>query len=226
MWLMNIDRLEEWYEGLLEDVGKADNCVKVNKDIEQQLTGIPEALLYIWKKYGICSYGEGIWWHTNPRDFDDIVEMWLKGTDYWEPETNKYHVIGRTAFGELELWGEKSGRNLTINTLNGMIFPRPPYEKEIINGGANALIYSFIGGIDKDECDTYDQSSKHIFDRALKKLGLLKWDEMYTAVPMPIYSGGLTIENVQKEELFTQLALLRESIKAPKIMLNPMMQYD
>jgi len=39
-------------------------------------------------------------------------------------------------------------------------------------------------------------------------------------------SGGITIENVEKVEMFTQLSLLREFIDAPEIMLNPMMDYD
>ena len=222
---MNIERLEDWYEGLLEDVGLAQNCKSIDTGIEQQLQSLPAELIYIWKKYGLCSYGEGIWWHTNPRDFDDIVEIWLKGTKYWEPETNRYHVVGRTAFGELYLWGEKSGRNIKINPLDGMIFPVPSYEEDISNGDAGYLACIFIGGGNKEDFDTYDQNSKHIFDRALKKLGPLKWNEMYAPVPLPMLSGGITIENVEKVEMFTQLSLLREFIDQPEIMLNPMMDY-
>ena len=166
---MSNKEIIEAYEYFLTNLEKDNVCKSLSNDLMTQLAELPEELKYIWEKNGFCSYGKGLWWLTNPRDFDDIVEIWLKGTEYWEPEKNRYHVIGRTAFGELYLWGEKSGRNIKINTLDGMIFPTPSYETDINNGDAGDLVCIFIGGGNKNDYDTYDQDSKHIFDRALKK---------------------------------------------------------
>jgi hypothetical protein len=212
-----VEKLEDWYEGLIEDVGKADDCIQVDEKVKQDLQGLPEELVYIWEKYGICSYAKGLWWHTNPRDFDEVVEEWLVGTPYWEPEINPYHVIGRTAYGKLYLWGEKTGQNLEIDPLMGVIFHSSSDEKYISRGEAWNPITTFIGGGKKDDYDEEDNNDKPLFDRIHKKLGTLKYNEMYTAVPMPMFSGGISVDNAQKEDLFIQLSILRQAIDEVEI---------
>jgi hypothetical protein len=216
--MMNIlERLEEWYAELLTEFTKG-TCIAVDEKIEKDLQGLPEELIYIWKKYGICSYSDGIWWHTNPRDFDEVVEEWLIGTKYWEPETNPYHVIGRTAYGKLYLWGEKTGDDLTIDTLSGLIYHTGDTVNYVEKGEAWKPIAAFLGGPpDRDYYDKEDNKDKPMFDRIHKKLGTLKYNEMYTAVPAPIFSGGISVKNAQKEDLYIQLSILRQMIDEPEI---------
>jgi len=212
-----VEKLEDWYEGLIEDVGKADDCIQVDEKVKQDLQGLPEELVYIWEKYGICSYAKGLWWHTNPRDFDEVVEEWLVGTPYWEPEINPYHVIGRTAYGKLYLWGEKTGQNLEIDPLWGIVYHSTSDEKYIKDNKRHAIVTSFIGGGKKETYDKEDNNDKPLFDRIHKKLGTLKYNEMYTAVPMPMFSGGISVDNAQKEDLFIQLSILRQAIDEVEI---------
>jgi hypothetical protein len=40
---------------------------------------------------------------------------------------------------------------------------------------------------------------------------------MYTAVPMPMFSGGISVDNAQKEDLFIQLSILRQAIDEVEI---------
>jgi len=213
-----VEKLEEWYEYFLTEFDKDEkSCIVVDEKVKQDLQGVPEELIYIWEKYGICSYAKGLWWHTNPRDYDEVVEEWLIGTPYWEPETNPYHVIGRTAYGSLYLWGEKTGRNLKIDPLMGIIFHSESDEKYISKGEAWIPIATFIGAGEKETYDVEDNNDKPLFDRIHKKLGTLKYNEMYTAVPMPMFSGGISVDNAQKEDLFIQLSILRQAIDEVEI---------
>jgi len=208
-----IEKLEEEYDYFIKEKLSIDekSCIKVNEKIQKNLQGLPEELVYAWQKYGICSYGKGLWWHTNPKDFDEVVEEWLIDTPYWEPETNRYHVIGRTAYGKLYLWGEKTGQNIEIDPLSGLIFHSESEEKYISEGDAWIPVTSALWGGKKESYDETDNNDKPLFDRIHKKLGTLKYDEMYTAVPMPMFSGGISVDNAQKEDLFIQLSLLRQA---------------
>ncbi len=145
---MNTKRLDEFYEFLLSKFPKGE-CQILNENADKRLLamGLPKELIYIWQKYGICGYGQGLWWHTNPADYEDIVKIWLEGTEFWQPDTNPYFVIGRTAFGDLQLWGKRSGQNLTIDPLLGLLFPTPSQEdKYIKTNNTQSLVCTFVGG--------------------------------------------------------------------------------
>jgi hypothetical protein len=214
-----IDRLEEWNTHFLTKYSKdSGSCIEVTPKIERDLQGLPEELIYIWKKHGICSYENGLWRHTNPREFDGVVEEWLKDTPYWTPDTNRYHVIGRTAYGKLYLWGEKTGQNIEIDPLMGIIYHSESDEKYISKGEACIPVATFIAGASsKDRYDKTDDNDKPLFKRIHKKLGTLQSHEMYTAVPMPAFSGGISLKNAQKEDLFIQLSLILQTIEEPEI---------
>ncbi len=216
---MNIEKLEDAYKSLLKDFPKGQ-CQTLSENADQRLLamGLPKELIYIWQKYGICGYGQGLWWHTNPADYEDIVKIWLEGTEFWQPDTNPYFVIGRTAFGNLELWGKRSGQNLTIDPLWGMIFVNPSDEEKYIKTNKTwVLISTFVGGGGKRGYDAKDTDGNFLFDRALKKLGQLHYNEMYAPIPAPIFSGGMTIKNIDKVEISVQLMLLRDMIDEPEI---------
>ena len=216
--MMNKERLDEAYEHFLTKMTRDDGCINVDEKVEADLRGLPEALIYVWKKHGICSYNNGLWWHTNPRDFDATVEEWLKGTKYWEPESNPCHVIGRTAFGKLYLWCEKTGKSLMIDPLMGAVFHLGSEDVEYIaRGEAWIPIGSFIAAAKQDEFDEEDKNDKPLFDRIHKKLGTLNYNEMSTAVPPPVFSGGISVKNAAKEDLFIQLSILRQMIDEPEI---------
>jgi hypothetical protein len=215
---MSKEKLDESYEGFLTEFKKDENCIKIDDKVEADLQGVPEELIYIWKKHGICSYDDGLWWHTNPRDFDEIAQEWLEGTKYWQPETNPCHVIGRSAFGKLYLWSEKTGSSLMIDPLMGAVYHLGSEDKEYIDEGKTWVAVSgFLTPMDQNTFDYKDNKGKPLFERVHKKLGTLKYNEMYTAVPAPIFSGGISVKNAQKEDLFIQMSILRQLIDEPKI---------
>lgn len=208
--LVNKEKIDKAYEYLIKYAPKGE-CRSLSERAPHRLRamGFPEELIYFWQQHGFCSYGDGLWWHTNPAEYHEVVELWLRGTKFWQPKTNPYYVIGRSAFGHLELWGKNTGNDLGINTLDGRIIK----EDSFINRyPIDAICSTFIKGGASDYYDIKDSNGTPLFQRALQKLGPLQWHEMYAPVPAPIFSGGLTIDNVQKVELLTQQALLREMV--------------
>ena len=76
---------------------------------------LPKRLLEYWQEYGFCGWGEGIFWMVNPSDYHDVLQDWLKGTEFERREKNgidQYYVIGHGAFGRLFVWGETSGQSI------------------------------------------------------------------------------------------------------------------
>jgi len=59
---------------------------------------------------------------TDPDDYAEALNTWLHGTEFHGKD--HYYVIGRTAFGNLTLWGTKTGTSLTINCPWAMMFRR------------------------------------------------------------------------------------------------------
>ncbi len=83
---------------------------------------LPEKLLEYWQAYGWCGYAKGLFWTVDPDEWEDELDAWIGDTEFMERDA--YYVIARTAFGELILWGEKTGQSLKVVTAYGMIFPR------------------------------------------------------------------------------------------------------
>lgn len=73
---------------------------------------LPRQLLAYWAEQGWCGYGHGIFWTVDPHEYEGVVASWIDGTPLAEHDT--YHVIARGAFGDLYLYGEKTGFSLSI----------------------------------------------------------------------------------------------------------------
>jgi hypothetical protein len=76
---------------------------------------LPALLLAYWKEHGWCGFGEGIFWLVNPQEYEGVVSSWIEGTLLEHRDT--YHLIARSAFGDLYLWGENSGFSVKITSL-------------------------------------------------------------------------------------------------------------
>jgi hypothetical protein len=72
---------------------------------------LPEQLIAQWREAGWCSYGNGLLWLTDPRQFHGILEDW--GVD----ETGPKPPLGflRTAFAHLYFWHEGAVHSLDVH---------------------------------------------------------------------------------------------------------------
>jgi len=177
---------------------------------------VPDKLLEYWQQYGFAGYGNGIVWMTDPDEYSEVLKAWLYGTEFYGKDD--YFVIGRTAFGHLEIWGTRTGSSLSINAPWAMIYPTDQ-SRWMETGKDDFLISTWVGGMQKGMLDQTDDKDKPLFDRAVKRLGALNHDEMYGFVPALALGGPCRLDHLQKVKAVEHLMFLAQ-VTEPRIMLD------
>lgn len=175
---------------------------------------LPEKLLAYWAAYGFAGYGEGRFWMTDPAEYADVLQAWLEQTRF--EGADEYFVIGRSAFGELIIWGTRSGPSLIISSAWGMIFPTDK-SQWMEQGKQDFLIEAWLAGMDKEHFDEEDEDERPLFERAYRLLGPLAHDEMYGFVPAAALGGPRRLDHLQKVKAVEHLTLL-SMLEPPKVM--------
>ena len=191
-----------------EGFGPAINTAAVPPEVIAKFKGkLPDQLLSYWRQHGWSGYGNGLFWLVNPDEYEPALEAWIGDTPLMESDA--YYVIARSAFGEMFLWGAKSGQSLDIKSLWGMMFPRDNSER-VSQGKSGMLIQNFIVGLDKKGLDQKDHLDKPLFDRASKTLGSLAPDEMYAFEPALAIGGKADLKNLRKVKAVEHLVMLAQ----------------
>jgi hypothetical protein len=168
--------------------------------IERYRGKLPKLLLEYWAEHGWCGYGDGIFWIVNPQEYDGVVSSWIEGTKYGERDT--YHLIARSAFGDLYLWGEKTGFSLKITSvLSRCVLHNFELKTEEMDRELQGFLLS-------REVDTNDYGE--MFKPAKKKLGMLRHDEMYGFVPALMFGGPDTLDHLEKVKAVEHLTFLSQ----------------
>lgn len=169
----------------------------------------PEYLFYIWDKLGFASFENGGFWLVNPVDYEDILELCLKDTDF--PQYDEFYVLGRSAFGELHAIGKNTSSKLTIDIINLRIYPsiKDPQDSENAD-----LLGSFLSMVvtraKNEDIDIYDKNEKLLFDRCLTNLGEVNDNEIYAFEPPAVLGGPQVIENIRKVDLFQYIPFVAQ----------------
>ncbi len=180
--------------------GPVDRQEVPASSIERYRGKLPNQLLEYWAEHGWCGYGDGIFWIVNPQEYDGVVASWLEDTKY--EERDAYHLIARSAFGDLYLWGEKTGASLKITSvLSRCVFD----DFEITIEEMDRELQGFLLSTDVDSNDYGD-----LFQPAKKKLGTLRHDEMYGFVPALMFGGPDTLDHLEKVKAVEHLILLSQ----------------
>lgn len=168
--------------------------------IETYRGKLPDQLLEYWAEHGWCGYGNGIFWIVNPQEYEGVVASWIEGTQFEKRDT--YHLIARGAFGDLYLWGEKTGFSLKITS----VFSRcVVHDFEITSDEMDRALQGFL------LCrDVKSNDLEGLFDRARKKFGTLRHDEMYGFVPALMLGGEATLDHLEKLKAVEHLILLSQ----------------
>ena len=129
-----------------------------------------------------------------------MVSSWIEGTTFEERDT--YHLIARSAFGDLYLWGEKTGFSLKITSvLSRCVLHNFELKTEEMDRELQGFLLS-------REVDTNDYGE--MFKPAKKKLGMLRHDEMYGFVPALMFGGPDTLDHLEKVKAVEHLTLLSQ----------------
>lgn len=180
--------------------GPVDRQEVPASSIERYRGKLPNQLLEYWVEHGWCGYGHGIFWIVNPQEYEGVVASWIEGTELENRDT--YHVIARGAFGDLYLWGEKTGFSLKITSVFSRCVihdSKPPAEQ------LDRKLQDFIVSRKVES-----NNLEGLFDRARKKLGTLRQDEMYGFVPALMLGGEATLDHLEKLKAVEHLILLSQ----------------
>lgn len=199
---------DEYFDYFLSKFGKPTEVVQATEDqIDAYRDILPDRLLEYWHQVGFSGYGDGLFWITNPAEFEDVLDALLDGTDL--ANYDNYHVIARSAYGELYLWGENSGHSLTIKPYLNWVKTSVGDEKEIKAGQANAAIQSFFGFKKTDDVDI-EANSKPLFPSVLKKHGPIGKDEVMVFTPYLFMGGKKSADKMSKENLHVFLQVMAD----------------
>ncbi|STZ07695.1 GAD-like domain [Moraxella caprae] len=175
-------RLQGWYEFFLEQRGKPTFSQKVDSQVILNWENkLPSSLLRIWQELGWCSFHNGLLWIVNPDDYQYLVDTWLDNTKYLQ--LDNFYCIARTAFGECLLYGERTKRIIQIQPQYNTIWADDKQLQEPdddFGASISTLLYLKSDIADFDITDIQDEP---LFERAVKKLGVLSPDEMYAFEP-------------------------------------------
>lgn len=203
------------FEFFISNFGEATSkrAVLAN-DYEKWRGHLPDKLLSCWESDGWCGYQEGLFWIVNPTDYEDLVAEWLAETPL--PRIDRFHVIARSAFGELYLCGENCGRVAMINCpFNGVIAVPSELRPKTSTERDQTIAAFFISG-DPSDYDFDDSDGEPLFSRALEKLGPLSEDEMYGFEPALVAGGTNDLAHLRKVKIDQHLTILRQ-LASPSI---------
>jgi hypothetical protein len=191
--------MDEYFEVFLEQFGPAIGRRDVPVARLERFRGkLPDSMLGYWREHGWCGYADGLFWTVDPDEYEPALQAWLGNTSFMQADA--YHVIGRTAFGHLLFWGERTGPSLQLFAPGAYAVPM-----QAASGKMELEGRMFFSTQDRKPYDFGD-----LFAPALKKLGPLKHDEMYGFVPALALGGPATLDHLQKVQAVEHLVLLAQ----------------
>ena len=200
--------IDEYFEYFLQKFGEPAESIQATKQQIEAYRGIlPEQLLFYWEQVGFSGFQNGLFWITNPSEFEDIVDAYLDGTEF--QDYDNYHVIARGAYGQLYLWGERTGYSLEITPHLNWIETVGGDEEKIAQGEADIAMQSFFGFQEVSDLDI-ENNSKPLFPSILKKHGALTKDEVFVFTPYLFMGGKKSVDKVTKENIHVFLKVMVE----------------
>lgn len=200
---------DEIFQMFVERFGEATHREVVPQaSVEKYRGRLPDQLLTYWEVEGWCAYDDGLIWTVNPADYEDLIDEWLEGSPL--EEIDAYHVIARSAMGDLYVCGEIGGQNMTVSCFLHSISVIANELRPKSIEDRNLSIQAFFAVREQADCDIEDENGKPLFKRALKKLGSLSPNQMYGFEPAVIVGGRIRLESLRIVDLDVHLSILRE----------------
>lgn len=196
----------------IDDFGQPETSRPISAATLNKYRGkLPDRLLEYWQEYGFCRFADGLFWLTNPEDYEDILAQWLPETVH--QDGREYYVIARSGWGELFIWEPTYGNKYCIIPHFGFVTVGGSDEKMIRKGNADFALELFFLITEQEDLDMEYENDKPLFNRAAKKFGALAEDEMLSFVPALAAGSDALIGNVDKVNLFAQFDLLRQLVE-------------
>jgi len=201
--------MDKYFEAFLEEFGEPTSAKPATAEVVERFRGkLPDKLLAYWQRYGFCSFGNGLFSIVNPDDFEAELEAWVGDTKLVEEDA--YYVIARSGFGDLLLWGTKTGYRYRVRPMYGWILQLDGNAAEIATAGADSAIEGFFCTKTAKYFDEKDEDSKPLFERAVAKHGPLAADEVFAFEPALALGGTAKLDNIAKRNMHVHLSVLAQ----------------
>ena len=211
---------DEWVEqkireGLLEEGLWAPVGVgrPVPEEYFERFGGVlPSSVLYVWRRLGFVGLGGGRFWVTDPVEWAPVVGAWLEGVVLPFPD-QVWWCLGRTALGQMCLWGEVSGPALIVDVLNGFINPDAHRAEKT----ADPVVRERMGCtlFTSPWRDNYvdEVSGRSLVDVALGRLGPLSAGQVLGFVPPLVVTGRCEAGLLGVQEAVPYLVVLAQTVE-------------
>lgn len=201
--------MDDAFELFRDNFGPPQDPVDAATRVADYEGRLPARLLAHWKADGFAGYRKGLLWITDPAQFADIASMWVRDLGF--QDFDRFHTVARTAFGQLYLWGERTGHSLVLHPAMGFALPRADDMDDMKEGKADLCAAQFFGFLSPEEVDVEDEDGKPMFARALKKLGPLKATQMYGFEPAIPFGGSADLDALRRVSALEHLTIVSQA---------------
>ena len=196
--------------------GKPTAFVSADEPLAGPAAAAPVDMQDYWQRFGFSVFGHGWFQFVNPETYAPTLDSWLEGTELAEKDS--YIAVTRSAFGDINVWGQKTGHAFTITVLTDSIELRRNNDASDIEKGhsdrrAESLMWSMkTPRVKKTQTPPL---STRLFLAAQKRLGPLGSDQIYGFVPALPLGGQIDSENLQIVSAPEHLSMLAELSARP-----------
>lgn len=181
----------------------------VSADRLAQFAGVvPDLLLTFWRTYGFAGFGKGLFWLCDPEVWQPAVDAWTNGLVL--PREERWIAVSRSAFGDLQVWGQQTGSRLAITAQYGWVVPTDGLGCMMSDDGRDDQIYALLMCQDRRNVDLQGADRKPLFDRILALRGPVGPDTIYGFVPALGLGGTLRPDRAEIFDGPVHLELLAE----------------
>ncbi|MEU7587741.1 GAD-like domain-containing protein [Micromonospora sp. NPDC049230] len=194
---------------LAENWGPPTRSEPVGADRLAQYAGVvPDLLLACWREYGFAGFADGSFWLCDPDVWQPAVDAWTDGLVL--PREDRWIAVSRSAFGDVEVWGQQTGSRLTITAQYGWVVPSGRSGRELSDDARNDLLYALLMCQDRRSVDLHGADREPLFERILALRGPVGPDTIYGFVPALGLGGALRPERAEIFDGPVHLELLAE----------------
>jgi hypothetical protein len=195
--------MDEFFQDFLKEMSPQVSRLDVPQSSFDKYRGkLPNKLLEYWQERGWGGYANGLFTIVDPEEYEPVLDAWIGETPYMDKDA--YHIIARSAFGNLFFWGERSGSTLVIEPVYALAFPQENLTFET-KSELELDMQSFFFGQNKKRNDFED-----LFEPALKKYRSLDYDEMFGFVPALAMGGKPELKFIEPVKAVEHLVMLAQ----------------
>ncbi|MCG5468169.1 DUF1851 domain-containing protein [Micromonospora sp. LAH09] len=194
---------------LAEIWGPPTCSAPVHADRLAQFAGVvPELLLACWRTYGFAGFGSGSFWLCDPDVWQPAIDAWTNGLAL--PEEERWVAVSRSAFGDVQVWGQQTGSRLTITAQYGWVVHTDRAGRAMSDDRRDDRLYALLMCQDRSSVDLRGADRKPLFDRILALRGPVGPDTIYGFVPALGLGGALRPDQAEIFDGPVHLELLAE----------------